>query len=60
MNWKNESYPKNLYHIHGNADKIFPIKNIRNATEIPNGGHFMIVNKASQVEQLIFDNIKQQ
>lgn len=59
MNWKNESHPKNLYHIHGNADKIFPIKNIRNAIEIPTGGHFMIVNKASQLQPLIFDSIKQ-
>jgi len=58
MNWKNEKYPENLIHIHGTSDKIFPIKNIQNAIEIPNGGHFMIVNKASQIEQLIFDIIK--
>ncbi|MFD0940138.1 alpha/beta hydrolase [Pedobacter boryungensis] len=58
MNWKNESYPKNLYHIHGTSDKIFPVNNIKNVIEIPNGGHFMIVNKASQLQQLIFDIIK--
>jgi pimeloyl-ACP methyl ester carboxylesterase len=58
MNWKNQDYPENLIHIHGTSDKIFPIKNISNVTEIPNGGHFMIVNKASQIEQLIFDIIK--
>ncbi|RZL47332.1 MAG: alpha/beta hydrolase [Pedobacter sp.] len=55
MNWKNRDYPKNLIHIHGTSDKIFPMKNIKNALEIPNGGHFMIVNKASQIEPLIFD-----
>jgi hypothetical protein len=54
MNWKNDTYPSNLFHIHGNIDRIFPIKNIQNSIEIPNGGHFMIVNKASQIEQLIF------
>ncbi|TKC12863.1 alpha/beta hydrolase [Pedobacter polaris] len=58
MNWENEDYLSNLIHIHGTADKIFPIKNIRNVIEIPTGGHFMIVNKASQIEQLIFDLLK--
>ena len=57
MNWKNDDYPPNLIHIHGTSDKIFPITNIKNVIEIPNGGHFMIVNKASQIERLIFDNI---
>ncbi|MES2650993.1 MAG: alpha/beta hydrolase [Bacteroidota bacterium] len=59
MNWQNEEYPSNLIHIQGTSDKIFPIKNIRNAIEIPNGGHFMIVNKASQLQPLIFDSTKQ-
>lgn len=59
MNWKNENYPENLVHIQGTSDKIFPMINIQNAIEIPNGGHFMIVNKASLIEQLIFDIIKQ-
>ncbi|TCC93568.1 alpha/beta hydrolase [Pedobacter frigiditerrae] len=58
MNWDNDKHSENLIHIHGTSDKIFPIKNIQNAIEIPNGGHFMIVNKASQIERLIFDSIK--
>lgn len=57
MNWKNESYPSNLVHIHGTADRIFPIKYISNALEIPNGGHFMMVNKVLDIEQFIFATI---
>ncbi|RZK59975.1 MAG: alpha/beta hydrolase [Pedobacter sp.] len=58
MNWDSGELSPNLVHIHGTSDKIFPIKNIKNSIEIPNGGHFMIVNKATQIEQLIFDIIK--
>ena len=54
MNWENDSYPSNLVHIHGTRDRIFPIKNIENAIEIANGGHFMMVNKSGEVERLIF------
>ena len=54
MNWKQQYYLENLVHIHGSADRIFPIKKILNAIEIPNGGHFMIVSEASKIEQLIF------
>lgn len=54
MNWVNEHYPPNLIHIHGTADRIFPLKYIRNAIEIPKGGHFMMVNKVFEVEQRIF------
>jgi len=59
MNWHEYSPPQNLVHIHGSIDKIFPIKNIKNVIEIPNGGHFMIVNKVDQLEPLIFDQLKQ-
>jgi pimeloyl-ACP methyl ester carboxylesterase len=55
MNWDSAKHSENLIHIHGTSDKIFPLKNIKDAIEIPNGGHFMIVNKASQIERLIFE-----
>ncbi len=57
MTWDNQRYPKNLVHINWTIDKIFPIKNIHNAIELPKSGHFMIVNKASQIERLIFDRL---
>ncbi len=57
MNWRNESYPSNLIHIHGAKDRIFPINCIKNSIEIPNGGHFMIVNKVTEIEHLIFEHL---
>jgi hypothetical protein len=55
IKWKNNSYPSNLFHIHGNRDKIFPIRYVNNAIEIQNGGHFMIVNKADEISATIAD-----
>jgi len=47
ITWNNSTQPNNCFHIHGTADKIFPIKNIKANYKIENGGHFMIVNKAA-------------
>ncbi|MEE1946291.1 alpha/beta hydrolase [Pedobacter sp. KR3-3] len=57
MNWKKEAIKAPLTHIHGTNDRIFPIKSIKNAIEIPNGGHFMIVNRATKIQALIFELI---
>ena len=52
-NWKNTSEPMNFIHIHGNNDKIIPIKNVKVNITIENGGHFMTVNKAKEIEHII-------
>ena len=57
MNWRNETYPENLIHIHGTNDRIFPIENISNVIKIPKSGHFMIVNRFQQIQDLIFEMI---
>ena len=53
VNWKNEWIPENLAHIHGGRDHIFPIRNIRADYVIPDGGHFMIMNRATEVNTFI-------
>ncbi len=53
LNWKNKKAPKNLYHIHGNKDRIFSIKKIKPDYTIQNGGHMMIVNKSLEVNKCI-------
>ena len=52
-NWQNETYPKNLVHIHGTKDKIFPIKKIAKTITIQDGTHGMIVNKAEEISEYI-------
>lgn len=57
MSWKNDSISADLSHIHGTKDRIFPINTIKQAIEIPNGGHFMIVNQSTKIQALIFELI---
>lgn len=43
--WDRNITDKNVVHIHGDADDVFPIKHIDNAIVIKNGTHIMILNK---------------
>jgi pimeloyl-ACP methyl ester carboxylesterase len=53
INWKNDWKPATLFHIHGDADKIFPIDKISATHIIKNAGHFMIMNKATEVNECL-------
>lgn len=43
--WNQEHYDPNIIHIHGEADMVFPIKNIKDCITLKNGSHIMIINK---------------
>lgn len=49
IKWRNDWQPPSIFHIHGDADKVFPIKYITPNFIIKDGGHFMIINKAAEV-----------
>jgi hypothetical protein len=49
ISWKNKVALENVYHVHGNADRILPPRNANKI--IPGGGHFMIVNKAKEISE---------
>lgn len=53
LKWQQNEEIENLIHIHGVEDKIFPINNIKNAIEIENGTHIMILNKAKKISEII-------
>jgi len=53
LNWKNNWYPKETIHIHGENDKLFPVKNISSSIIIKEGTHIMILNKAKEVSECI-------
>lgn len=53
INWKNSWQHPATVHIHGDVDRMFPIKNIKPDFTIKNGGHFMIMNKAADVSRCI-------
>jgi hypothetical protein len=53
VNWKNKTVPENIYHIHGDMDRIFSIKKIRPDHTIHKGGHLMIMNKSDEVNACV-------
>ncbi len=53
INWKNNWQHPATVHIHGDVDRMFPIKNIKPDFTIKNGGHFMIMNKAADISRCI-------
>jgi len=53
INWKNDWRHPNIFHIHGDNDFMFPIKNIKADYTIKNAGHFMIMNRAAEVSVCI-------
>jgi len=57
MNWSNESRLTNLIKIGGTKDKLLPPRGA-NTILVENGEHFMIVDKARKVSDIINDQIK--
>lgn len=56
LNWQNNWQPVNIHHIHGDADKIFPLKKISQLHAmhiIKGGGHFMVYNRSAEVTKAI-------
>ena len=49
VHWENTTGPKNCLHIHGNADRIIPIRNVDYSIKIERGGHLMVWNKAAEI-----------
>ncbi len=58
LNWKNDWHPDNLVHIHGDMDKIFPIKKIKPTYIIKEGTHMIIYNRAKEVGHCIEKELK--
>lgn len=57
LTWQNHWYPQNAIHIHGEKDRMFPIKNITATHIIRNGTHLMVYNQAGQVSECLADSI---
>jgi len=58
LNWKNEREPEKFFHIHGDDDKIFPIHKTKPTHILKNAGHFMIMNRATEVSSYLNQILK--
>lgn len=57
LNWKNDWQPENIIHIHGDRDKIFPVKKINPTCIIKDGTHMIIYNRAGEISEYIQNRI---
>lgn len=52
-NWIPHIECKNLYHIHGSKDQVFPHDKIRNMLTVNKGDHLMIMKRSEEISDLI-------
>ncbi|WP_343745168.1 alpha/beta hydrolase [Chitinophaga sp.] len=57
LHWKNDTVPPNLVHIHGAKDMPFPIRFVKPTHVIPDGGHFMVLNRAVEVNRILSETL---
>lgn len=53
LHWENEQVPEGLVHIHGDKDHPFPAKYLTPTHLVPNAGHFMVLNRADVINQIL-------
>ncbi|MGY5354386.1 alpha/beta hydrolase [Wenyingzhuangia sp. IMCC45467] len=53
--WKGCNHKSDLLHLHGDKDKIIPIKHIQNCKIINNGTHVMILTKSTTIQRYLID-----
>jgi hypothetical protein len=57
-NWDNRLIPDYYIHIHGTKDEIFPANYIRATHFIEGGNHYMIMERAKEIADIINSEIK--
>lgn len=59
LTWKNKTRLKHIIKIQGTKDRLLPPYIDHNTSIIPDGGHFMIVDKADEISQLLNHKLEQ-
>jgi pimeloyl-ACP methyl ester carboxylesterase len=57
VNWKNTELPARFMHIHGTRDHIFPHKRISGFKVIEGGSHYMVMDRAEEIAEIINDEL---
>ncbi|GAB3523147.1 alpha/beta fold hydrolase [Emticicia fontis] len=56
--WKNQTIYSNTIHIHGDKDRVLPLKFVNPNFVIKGGGHFMTITKAKELNRILHNNLK--
>ena len=58
LHWEGNENTKEVVHIHGTEDEIFPIKHIGNCIPVEGGTHAMIITKARKISEIIINSLE--
>ncbi|MCC7302106.1 MAG: alpha/beta hydrolase [Bacteroidia bacterium] len=58
--WENCTPTPDLVHIHGTRDKILPARFVRCDISVKNGGHFMTLNEANEMNRILTDILREE
>jgi pimeloyl-ACP methyl ester carboxylesterase len=53
LNWKNQTIPPGLLHIHGTKDKLLPARRLKDYNKIEGGEHLMVYSRPEEIISLI-------
>ena len=53
VHWRNQEVPRNLIHIHGTRDLMFPPPLIGDHIKVKKGSHVMVLDQAAQIVDII-------
>jgi len=56
--WKGTGVRERIHHIHGDSDRMFPLKRIEGSTVVKEGTHLMVFAKGAEVTALIKEELK--
>lgn len=56
--WDQETAPPEIIHIHGSADRVFPLKYIDNCINIEGGTHIMVITRAKWFNKNLIELIE--
>lgn len=57
IKWDNTEIPDNLLSIHGDSDRVLPLRYVKADIVIENGGHFIVFSHGKQIGQIIADKV---
>lgn len=55
--WKHPDKAEHLYHIHGSADRLIPLKMVKPDTIIEGGGHLMVYAQHGEISKILNDQL---
>ncbi|MBL7997769.1 MAG: alpha/beta hydrolase [Candidatus Kapabacteria bacterium] len=57
VRWTNRPVGKNVFHIHGTSDRILPVMFVSCNVRIKNGGHFMTLTHADELNLILLQQL---